>query len=342
MFAPDLRRLALAPRTGVPPPPHSAARDDVLSEGALVATILANIRNGDADAACRMAVNWCRRVSQFNRSACEGNQQLWKMLAERVFPNWRQAVFPPVWDYYGVAHALRKRKLRGMLLADEVPWSGVSGALSWKDWFFYLCRQYKELLRERQQSVARARAHRKHVRREARAQRKAIERMTDSTEDRRARAARHLRNLERARRAAGRRLLKERRAAADFQNRFGHTEDGFKMLLDSTREFFRAPDHDPDALDPEPSISSSSDEEEDEDLTDQERMDDAKCGETFDDSENDESDEQFFARMGWPAMARLVRRAPLPLQPTDDVVLVEDAEDDEDDVNPALFGDDDD
>lgn len=334
MFAPDLRRLALAPRTGVPPPPHSAARDDVLSEGALVATILASIRNGDADAACRMAVNWCRRVSQFNRSACEGNPQLWKMLAERVFPNWRQAVFPPAWNYPGVAHALRKRELHGMY-AYEVPWSGVSEAMSWKDWFFYLCRQYKELLRERQQRVARARAHRKHVRREAREAYRALKRATEWSSQWAQAVDKHGK-LEGERRAAGRRLVRERRALADFQGRFGHTEDGFKKLLDSSREFFRAPDHDPTALDPEPSIASSSDEDESDALTDQERMVDARSGETFDDSENDEPDEQFFARMGWPGVARLNRVAPLPLQPTDD------AEDDEDDVNPALFGDDDD
>ena len=301
MFAPNLSRLSLRPcPTGVDPPSHSAARDDVMSEAALVATILASIRRAGTARACTIAVNWCRRVSQFNRGACEGNEQMWRMLAERVFPNWRQAVFPPMdQGTNAVDLALEERWLQNFRMI-ELPWSGHEDAMSWKDWFFALCRRYMQVLRMLRGDTALAKRDRKRDRERHRAAREAYEELEflpDDTDDMTAEQLSEARDelfAKMQERHAHREesisaLRHARKDVRRFVNRFGQTAD--------SKRFVRDPDWTPDAP-PEPTSSDDEDTEWELDyMTDTERWMDAEWQSDFDDSDNDEDDATFFDRI---------------------------------------------
>ena len=298
MFVPNLSRLSLRPcPTGVDPPPHSAARDDVMSEAALVATILASIRRAGTARACTIAVNWCRRVSQFNRGACEGNEQMWRMLAERVFPNWRQAVFPPIdQGTNAVDLALQDRWLQNFRMI-ELPWSGYEDAMSWKDWFFALCKRYMQVLRMMRGNTALAKRDRKRDRERHRAAREAYEELDHPPDDMMDAHFAEVRNERYAKmqeRHAHREqsisdLRDARKDVRRFVNRFGQTAD--------SKRFVRDPDWTPDAP-PEPTSSDDEDTEWELDyMTDTERWMDAEWQSEFDDTDNDEDDATFFDRI---------------------------------------------
>jgi len=160
MLYPNLSGLALRCRTGADeggppaPPPHSAARDEVLSTDALVTMILANIRDedGSPETVCRMVEVWCEKLSKGTRNACNGpdgkaNPEVWKQLCDRVFPNWRQATWPT--SSNELARALEREGMRHQpqnwptLRTEHVPWSGKADfAKSWREWFYILCATY--------------------------------------------------------------------------------------------------------------------------------------------------------------------------------------------------------
>ena len=89
----------------------------------IVQSILANIRNGDVEAACTMATNWCKLATRFNREACKDNEELWKILAERIFPNWKESVLPPFERVTG-SSTVGLRRHDPLLSIARAPWSG--------------------------------------------------------------------------------------------------------------------------------------------------------------------------------------------------------------------------
>ena len=107
----------------------------------IVQNILANIRDGNVEAACTMATNWCKRATQFNREACNDNEALWKILAERIFPNWKESVMPPIEHATGNS-TIEWRRHDPWVATAKVPWSGGPTSMSWQEWFFLLCEHY--------------------------------------------------------------------------------------------------------------------------------------------------------------------------------------------------------
>ena len=134
----------------------------------IVQNILANIRDGNVEAACTMATNWCKRATQFNREACNDNEELWKILAERIFPNWKESVMPPVEHATGNS-TIEWRRHDPWVATARVPWSDTLTAMPWKEWFFLLCEHYvagRLKLRTEVQSAKKTRARaRRHAQR---------------------------------------------------------------------------------------------------------------------------------------------------------------------------------
>ena len=140
MLLPDFSRLSLTTPTAAPGAAPGAAADAVMSSHALIASILYNIRDPDASSVCEAVANWCS-VSNAHHQACDENfnPALWKELAERVFPNLRQEVFPPL-DSTDLVSFLAR--FHGTLTQDDLPWSSSPNKMTWKAWLFFLCKDY--------------------------------------------------------------------------------------------------------------------------------------------------------------------------------------------------------
>jgi len=169
MLIPDFSRLSLTTPTAAPGAAPSAAADAVMSSHALIASILSNIRYANVQSVCEAVVNWCS-VSSIHSQACDAqfNPALWKELAERVFPNLRQDVFPllgsPDLDPF-IAHF----QFAGpQLTAGRLPWSGSPLAMSWRAWLFFLCDDYLRKRERFRQDVASKEAARDATKRNAR------------------------------------------------------------------------------------------------------------------------------------------------------------------------------
>lgn len=146
MLCPDLSGLSRRCRTGVDvtaggagPLAPAPARDDVLTDGHLVAVILANMRDekGDPRTVCKMVERWCAQVSRFNRGACVAHPAVWRELCNRVFPNYRQAVFPPMEEVDALTQFVKGTRIK--VEPRALPWSGEPDALTWRQWFHTLC-----------------------------------------------------------------------------------------------------------------------------------------------------------------------------------------------------------
>jgi len=165
MLLPDFSRLSLTTPTAAP----GTAADAVLSNQALIAAILFNIRYGNVDSVCEAVVNWCTRVSKTNRQACNAdeNPELWRDLTERIFPNMRQEVFPPIGSP-ALGPFIRHFEFNRDLSETDLPWSGSPLAMSWQAWLFVLCDDYLRKRQRFQMDVAAKRAARERAARDAR------------------------------------------------------------------------------------------------------------------------------------------------------------------------------
>lgn len=268
MLYPNLSRLSMLGATGgalpgkalededdepPPPPPqrppHSAARNEVLSDDALVTAILENIRDedGDPETVCRMVENWCAKLSMFNRNACFGedgkaNQEVWEQLCNRVFPNYRRAVFPPV-DTPEVNHHLLAMGIFSLdgthiLQAYNLPWSGdQQRAYTWRDWFRVLCATFWKKRRNNQAGVKRY----LQLRRENRARKHALEEELERLAVTRpdmppdVRLTRRMRDAESRRQTANYNLSKLGPSMVDYEKRHGRTADH--------KDYEKAPDY---------------------------------------------------------------------------------------------------
>ena len=147
--------------------------------GEIVQSILANIRDGDVETACTMAINWCERATRFNREACKDNQELWKILTERIFPNWRQSVLPPVEHTNWSSTSVWIRTL-GWVDPDALPWSDTLTAMPWKDWFFRLCEHYVAGRLELRTEVQSAKKKRARARRHAQKMQASLDKLPEA------------------------------------------------------------------------------------------------------------------------------------------------------------------
>jgi len=294
-----------------PPPPHSAARNEVLSDDALVTAILENIRDedGDPETVCRMVENWCAKLSMFNRNACLGadgraNQSVWEKLCNRVFPNYRRAVFPPA-DTPEVNHHLLAMQIFSLdgshiIQAYNLPWSGDHRAYTWRDWFRVLCATFWTKRRNNQAAVARY----LRLRRENRARKwdleKELERLAVTRPDRPpdVRLTRRMRDAESRRQTANYNLSKVGPSMVDHEKRHGRTADHkeYEEVPDYASKRVRKPVggvHHADESDVEWDESDNSSEYEDSDVdynTEEERALDREWGvaPTDDDSDGDD------------------------------------------------------
>ena len=131
MSYPNLSGLSLGVCATGADDEHAAAAHPALGMGEIVQSILANIRDGEVETVCTMVVNWCKRATKFNSGACEGNEELWQNLAERIFPDWKQVQC----QFSGEAW-FRNR------LWFEFEYAPGTRSMSWKKWFFLLCKHY--------------------------------------------------------------------------------------------------------------------------------------------------------------------------------------------------------
>jgi hypothetical protein len=182
MFLPDLGRLSLECPTGADAPPPgkrpaqepSEAQEEAINLDNIIVAILANMRDADAETVCKMVYNWCQRVSKHNYNACGGNADLWRQLCERVFPNWRQEVFPPL-GTPALAQFLRQ----GPIYLEErfLPWAGTMYSYSWQNWFYRLCYTYDRERRSHLKALNEDRQRRRGYREAVRALRSELDAM---------------------------------------------------------------------------------------------------------------------------------------------------------------------
>lgn len=152
MLYPDLRRLSLVCPTGMPlpsgthnheaggsndppppPPPPAAgpAQREALAVQDILRAILLNIGDGNLDdfeTVCKAAARWCH-LNHTNMAACDDG--VWEQLTSVVFPNARK----PNTGRHGRSDAPYDNP------DQQPPPDEPEGP---KDWFFYICTQYKK------------------------------------------------------------------------------------------------------------------------------------------------------------------------------------------------------
>ena len=147
MLYPDLRCLPLVCPTGMPlpsgthnheaggsndPPPPAAgpAQRAALAQADIVFAILLALGDGDFADVCKAAARWCH-LNKTNMAACN-KKGVWEQLTSVVFPNARK----PNTGRHG-----RSDAPYGFPDQQQPPPDEPEGP---KDWFFYICTQYKK------------------------------------------------------------------------------------------------------------------------------------------------------------------------------------------------------
>lgn len=169
MSIPDFSRLSLTTPTAAPGAAPSPAAKAVMSSHALIASILYNIRYENVQSVCEAVVNWCS-VSSTHHQACDAQfyPALWKELAERVFPNLQQAVFPPL-NSPDLKPFIAHFQFAGpQLTANDLPWSESPLAMSWRAWLFFLCDDHLRKRKRFRKDAASKKAARDATKRNAR------------------------------------------------------------------------------------------------------------------------------------------------------------------------------
>ena len=246
MLLPDFSRLSLTTPTAAPgAAAPGAAADAVLSNQALISAILFNIRYGNVDSVCEAVVNWCS-LSPTNRQACNANENtgLWRDLAERVFPNMRQEVFPPIGSP-ALGPFIRHFEFIDKNLSEtDLPWSGSSLAMSWQAWLFFLCHDYLRKRRRFRQDVAAKKSEREQAKRDARMHVERYENFEDRLQDPRFDGGPPNQRIVSAN---AKKLEPYRRAVAasqeERQERSQALEDSRRKLLYHQRTYGRTTDH---------------------------------------------------------------------------------------------------